>query len=301
MSKSRVSVLMPVYNAAAFVQQAVESILAQTYRDFEFIIVDDGSTDRTSRILKKLASRDPRIHLIHQSNAGIVAALNNGLQHCAGDLIARMDADDVSMPQRFERQVEYLDAHPECVCVGSRVLAIDPYGGVLYTSEHEQSHEWIDRELLKGVGWAVVHPVAMLRKGAMSAVGAYRREFQWAEDMDLFLRLAELGKLANLPDILLQYRQHPDSVNRSRQKEQIQVINAVVADAHRRRGLTMDKSWSYIPMPLLPKHKQLLEWAWKALKEGKISAARKCALDVWKTSPLNIESWRILYCAMRGH
>ena len=141
----------------------------------------------------------------------------------------------------------------------------------------------------------------MMRKEAVLAVGAYRREFQWAEDMDLFLRLAEIGKLANLPDVLLQYRQHPDSVNRSRQKEQIAVINAAVKEAHNRRGITLDSAWSYTPMPVLPKHKQLLEWAWKSLKDGKVSAARKCAIEVWKTSPLNIESWRILYCALRGH
>ncbi len=292
---------MPVYNAAPYVQEAVESILAQTFRDFEFVIVDDGSTDRGGKMLRKFAEHEPRINLITQPNGGIVAALNTGLEHCRGEFIARMDADDVSMPERFERQIRYLDDHPDCVCVGSRVLAIDPYGGVLYTSDHQPDHEWIDRELLKGVGWAVVHPVAMMRKKVLQAVGGYRTQFQWAEDMDLFLRMAEAGRLANLPDVLLQYRQHPDSVNRSRQQEQIVVINAVVKEAHHRRGLKMDSAWTYTPMPVLPKHKQLLDWAWKALKEGKIPTARKYALAVWKTSPMNVESWRILYCAMRGY
>jgi glycosyltransferase involved in cell wall biosynthesis len=301
MSEPRVSVLMPVYNAAPYVREAVESILAQTYRQFEFIIVNDGSTDRSSKILKKFAERDSRIKLINQSNGGIVAALNNGLAQCRGELIARMDADDVSMPQRFERQIAYLDAHPEWVCVGSRVLAIDPYGGVLYTSDHQTDHDWIDRELLKGVGWAVVHPVAMMRRKVLLDLGGYRTQFQWAEDMDLFLRMAEVGRLANLPEVLLQYRQHPDSVNRSRQQEQIVVITAVARDAHERRGLKMDSGWTYTPMPVLPKHRQLLDWAWKALKEGKVPIARKYALAVWKTSPTNVESWRILYCALRGY
>ncbi len=182
-----------------------------------------------------------------------------------------------------------------------RVLGVDPYGGVLFTSEHQPNHEWIDAELLKGVGWAVVHPVAMMRKAAVLAVGGYRTEFQWAEDMDLFLRLAEVGRLANLPDILLQYRQHPDSVNRSRQQEQIRVIYAVAKEAYKRRGIPMNSGWTYTPMPVLPKHKQLLVWAWKALKEGKVSIARKYALAVCRTSPLNVESWRILYCALRGY
>ena len=243
MSDPRVSVLIPVYNAAPYLQEAVESILSQTYRDFEVIIVNDGSTDRSGKLLRKMASRDSRILLIDQPNRGIVAALNNGLQRCRGELIARMDADDVSMPERFDRQVAYLDACPECVGVGSRVLQISPYGDILSSSGQHPDHEWIEAELLKGNGAALIHPTAMFRKQAGEAVGGYQAQFQWVEDLDLFLRLAEIGRLANLPDVLLHYRQHPDSVSRKHGHEQHVAVTAVVKEAHSRRGMRGDEVW----------------------------------------------------------
>jgi glycosyltransferase involved in cell wall biosynthesis len=301
MPDPKLSVLMPVYNAARYLTEAVESILAQTFRNFEFVIVNDGSTDRSTRILERFAKRDARIHLITRPNTGIVGALNDGLQYCKCDLIARMDADDVSMPERFERQLAFMDAHPQVACLGTRVLGIDPYGGVLFTSDHALTHEQIDAGLLRGSGWSIVHPAAMMRKNAVLAVGGYRKEFQWAEDLDLFLRLAETAKLANLPDVLLQYRQHPDSVNRTKQNEQVRVITAVVHEAHKRRSLSIDSHWTFTPAPVLPKDKQLRSWAWKALGEGKVSIARKYALAAWQSSPLNVESWRALICAMRGY
>jgi len=301
MNDPKLSVLMPVYNAARYLEEATDSILAQTYRNFEFVIVNDGSTDRSTKILERYAKRDSRIKLISRPNTGIVGALNDGLAACRGELVARMDADDVSMPERFARQVAFLDTQPEVVCVGCRVLGIDPYGGVLFTSDHKLNHDDIDRELLKGSGWAIVHPAAMIRRSAITALNGYRTQFQWAEDLDLFLRLAETGKLANLPDVLLQYRQHPDSINRTRQEQQVHVINFVVRDAHKRRGIRIDEAWTFTPKPVLPKDKQLITWAWKALKEGKIAIARKFALAAWQSSPLDVETWRALFCAMRGY
>jgi len=297
----KLSVLMPVYNAARYLEEAVESILAQTYRGFELVIVNDGSTDRSGRMLERFARGDSRVRVISRGNTGIVGALNDGLKECRGELMARMDADDVSMPERFERQVAYLEKNPDVICVGCRVLGIDPYGGVLFTSEHKLSHEEIDAELLKGSGWSIVHPAAMMRREAVVALLGYRKEFEWAEDLDLFLRLAERGRLANLPDVLLQYRQHPDSINRTRRDAQVRVITAVVHEAHKRRGIGIDPQWTYTPQPVLPKDKQLRTWAWKALAEGKVPIARKYALAAWQSSPLNVESWRALICAMRGY
>ena len=198
-SRPAVSVVMPVYNAQRYLAEAVDSILAQTWRDFEFVIVDDGSTDRSPKLLERYAVRDSRIKLIRRPNTGIVGALNDGLAAASGELVARMDADDVALPERFEKQVAYLAEHPEVVALGSRVTGVDPYGCVLFHSEHKLAHEEIDAGLLRGVGWAIVHPAAMLRREAVAKVGGYRKEFQWVEDLDLFLRLGEAGRLANLP------------------------------------------------------------------------------------------------------
>jgi len=296
-----VSVLMPVYNGARYLAEAVESILAQTFGDFEFVIVDDGSTDRSPAMLDEYAKRDSRIRIVRRPNTGIVGALNDAIAASKAPLIARMDADDVALPERLKKQVAYLREHAECVALGSRVVGIDPYGCVLFQSEHKLAHGEIDGELLNGVGWAIVHPAAMLRREAVENVGGYRRQWQWVEDLDLFLRLAEIGKLANLPDQLLRYRQHTESINRTRSAEQAKLADACVREAYRRRGLPVPDGWKFTPKPKPSKPQQLQTWAWRAMKSGNVPVARKHAVALWKTAPLSIESWRTLLCAMRGH
>ena len=124
-----VSVLMPTYNPGRYVSEAIESILAQTFTDFEFLISDAGSTDGSLEVMRRYAEADPRIRLIIQPKAGIVRALNELIALARGDLIARMDADDIALPVRLERQVAYLNDHPECVLVGSRVFDYRPGWG----------------------------------------------------------------------------------------------------------------------------------------------------------------------------
>jgi len=301
MSVPAVSVVMPVYNAEAYLAEAVKSVLSQTFDDFDFIIVNDGSTDRSEKMLQEFARADRRINLISRPNTGIVGALNDGLKVVESPLIARMDADDTSVPMRLQRQVDYMKAHPECVALGGRVVGTDPYGQVLFRSEHKLTHEEIDAELLNGVGWALVHPAVMMRREAIEQVGGYRAEFQWVEDLDLFLRLAEIGRLANLPDELLLYRQHTTSVNRTRSAEQAKLADACVRDAYRRRGKAVPDGWRFVPKPKPSPREQLLAWAWRAMNEGNIAIARRHAMAVWKSSPFSLESWRLLFCALRGH
>ena len=204
----RVSVALPVHNCERYVAEAIESILAQTFTDFEFLIVDDGSTDGTLSILNRFAARDSRIRVISRPNTGIVGALNEMLGLARADLVARMDADDVALPVRFERQVRYLDEHPECVMVGSRVTIIDPDGDALTEMGDALSHEQIVTDLLNYKGQMVYHPAVIYRRKAVLDLGGYRPECREAEDLDLFLRLAEVGQIVNLPEPLLKYREH---------------------------------------------------------------------------------------------
>jgi glycosyltransferase involved in cell wall biosynthesis len=296
-----VSVVMPVCNAEAYLAEAVKSILSQTFEDFDFVIVNDGSTDRSQKMLEEFARADRRINLISRANTGIVGALNDGLKAAEAPLVARMDADDVSVPMRLQRQVDYMNAHPECVALGGRVVGTDPYGCVLFRSEHKLAHEDIETELLNGVGWALVHPAVMMRRDAVEQAGGYRREWQWVEDLDLFLRLAEIGRLANLPEELLLYRQHTQSVNRTRHAEQAKLADECVREAYRRRGKDVPSGWRFIPKPKPSRDEQLLTWAWRAMKEGNVPVARRHAMARWKSSPFSIESWRLLFCALRGH
>jgi glycosyltransferase involved in cell wall biosynthesis len=292
---------MPVYNGARYLAEAVESILAQTHRDFEFVIVDDGSTDASPAMLDAYARRDARVRIVRRPNSGIVGALNDAIAESRAPLLARMDADDVALPDRLAKQVAYLREHPGCVALGARVTGIDPYGCVLFESEHKLAHDEIDAELLNGVGWAIVHPVSMLRRAAVERVGGYRTEWQYVEDLDLFLRLAETGKLANLPDRLLRYRQHTESINRTRAAQQALLADACVRAAYRRRGRPVPDGWKFVPKPKPSKPQQLQTWAWRAMKAGNVPVARKHAVALWKAAPLSVESWRTLLCAMRGH
>ena len=164
---------MPVYNCEGYLAEAVRSVLSQTLRDFEFLIVDDGSTDHSLPVLRDFAAKDARIRLVSRPNTGITPALNEMIGLARGRYLARMDADDISMPDRFAKQVEYLEAHPECVIVGSRVMLMDPYGSPVAETGHKLTHEEIEHQLLTESGWAMVHPSVMMRRDAVNQVGGY--------------------------------------------------------------------------------------------------------------------------------
>lgn len=296
-----VSVVMTVYNTVAYVAQAVESVLAQTFGDFEFIVIDDGSTDRSADVLRDFAERDRRVRLTSRPNTGIVRAANEGIAQARGRYLARMDSDDVCLPRRFEEQVRYLDGHPECVLVGSRVTVVDPYGSPVFDSGQKLSHEEIDAELLtSGGGWAIVQPSAMMRTEAVRRVGGYRGRHNVSEDQDLFLRLAEVGRVANLPEPLLLYRRHYKSVVHTQWRQREEVKERIVREAYERRGLPMPAGWRFDDWEPTPPAEQLRAWGWAALKRGNVSVARKHAAAAVRAAPASGEAWRLMFCALRG-
>lgn len=296
-----VSVVMTVYNTERYVAEAVESVLSQSFRDFEFIVIDDGSTDRSTAMLNDFAKRDARLRLVSRPNTGIVAAANEGIGMARGRYLARMDSDDVCLPHRFETQVKYLDEHPECVLVGSRVAVVDPYGSPVFDSGQKLTHEEIDAELLSsGGGWAVVQPSAMMRTEAVRRVGAYRGRHNVSEDQDLFLRLAEVGRVANLPEPLLLYRRHYKSVMHTQWRQRQEVKERIVREAYERRGLPMPADWRFDDWKPTPLAEQLRSWGWAALKRGNVSVARKHGLGAVRAAPLSGGAWKLLWCALRG-
>ncbi len=292
-----ISVLMPVYNAKRYLREAMQSILDQDFPDYEFIIVDDGSTDRSTQFLHEFAKRDPRIRIITRPNTGIVGALNDGLARCTAPLVARMDADDVALPNRLAKQVAYLNANPACVLVGSRVLLMDSERLPIREWVDEFTHDQIDQAHLHR-GWPVVHPTVLMRRDAVMKVGGYRQQYATLEDLDLFLRLAEVGQLANLPQVLLHYRQHFTSICHQHSDRQSQIRDAILNETHRRRGLPAQAIVAP-PPPRTPAESHRL-WAWWALNSGHIPTARKHALRALARMPFNPEAWRLTYCALRG-
>ncbi len=154
-----ISVYMPAYNVGLYVRQAVESILAQTFNDFEFIIIDDGSTDDTLAIVQELAARDSRLRVISRPNVGVAATANEAIGYCQGEFLARIDGDDVAMPARLEKQLAYMRANPQCVVVGSAVLLIDEAGLPLFEMPHVKfSHDEIEDALWSAGGRSCSRP-----------------------------------------------------------------------------------------------------------------------------------------------
>ena len=208
-----ISVILPVYNAEAYVCEAVESILAQTFTDFECIIINDGSTDGSGAILRELAERDARIVLVERPNGGLVSALNKGLEMARADLIARMDADDVAMPERFALQHARMVQEPELAVLGSFIRFMDKVGNIIRLVERPLTRKAI-AHCLEHRGCPVAHPAVMMRRDAVLKAGSYRKAFCPAEDYDLWLRMSDLGyAIANLPQPLLNYRWHDANVS----------------------------------------------------------------------------------------
>gem|GEM_PF-1188047 len=213
----KVTVLMPVYNRERYLAEAINSILAQTFQDFEFLIIDDGSTDNSVNIIRTYS--DSRIKLIiHEHNQGLITTLNEGIQLANAEYIARMDSDDISVSMRLQQQYNYLMVHTQAVAVGCDFAAIDLTGNVLYQQATPHGDMAIKRSL------AVYNPLAhgsmMFRKTAVQAVGGYKEQAYLVEDYDLWARLATIGELASLPVNLYSWRVNPqgESVSKSNQQ-----------------------------------------------------------------------------------
>ncbi|HEY9045389.1 MAG TPA: glycosyltransferase [Ohtaekwangia sp.] len=218
MDAPKVTVLMPVYNAAAFLREAVESILHQTFRDFEFLILDDGSSDNSAAIIESYT--DPRIRFIrNDQNIGIAATLNRGIELASCELIARMDADDISYPDRLQKQYDYMITHPACALLSSwcRVVTAD--------KKHVRIEKYTSRFFYYNLTFEcwIYHPTVIYRKQAVKSVGMY--SMPYSEDYDLFWKLAQKFPIDNLSEVLLDYRLSPNSLNTVLRKTEYDLAN----------------------------------------------------------------------------
>lgn len=295
----RVSVVMPVYNCARYVSEAIDSILGQTFTDFEFIIIDDGSTDGTRALVEAAAAADPRIRLVSHENRGVTACLNEGLELAQGDLIARMDGDDIAMPDRFEQQVAFLDAHSDHALVGGQFVLVDPEGRGLRGLDRPTCHDALQVEFLKGIT-AVNHPTMMYRRESARSIGGYLSTISHAEDLDFLLRISETSKVANLDTCVLLYRLHLSSIGLTRRKEQVASQYRAVADAAKRRGLEPPRQ----PDARDPNRTLAdvyMRWGWWALQGGEVRTARLYAVKAFIRRPISRASLRLLACSLRGY
>ncbi len=227
MSAPAITVAMSVYNGTAYLGAAIESVLAQDFRDFEFLLLDDGSSDDSRTIAERYAAQDERLKVISRENRGLVASLNELLVRAAAPLVARFDSDDICAPQRLSLQKAFLDSHPDYVAVGSDVRLIDAAGQPCPAPPINRplNHAAIVANFEAGPN--LVHPAVMFRRDAVRALGGYRAAYSHAEDLDLWLRLSETAQLANLPDLLLDYRITPGQI--SSRHVVTQTTNAAIA------------------------------------------------------------------------
>ena len=223
----RVSVVMPVRDGERFLREAVESILGQTIPGLELVVVDDGSTDSTPAILAELVTRDDRVRVERQAAEGLTSALNTGCALAKAPLIARMDADDVALPDRLERQLSYLDAHPGVALVAGGIVLVDESGRELDREPGQARPDLLTRN-------DIVHPTVVVRAEALRALGGYR--FDQAEDYDLWLRLDERYGIAVLPEPVLCYRLHAGQFSVAALERQALGALAVRAAARERRA-----------------------------------------------------------------
>jgi len=227
---------MPAYNAERYIATAIDSILSQTLSNFELIIVNDESADGTALVIDEYASRDSRIRVLHEEHGGVVAARNKGLANCTAEYVALMDADDISRPHRFAVQVEYLDSHYDCACVGGVFAGIDEF-----ETEHGVFHYSRNR-ITSFDGFPVrialtLQSLAMFRRSALVAMGRYRRTFPHAEDHDLFLRIEGHDTIDNPEELLFYYRTHANSVSvRNVEAQETEAADAELAAHSVQRG-----------------------------------------------------------------
>ncbi|MHA6532036.1 glycosyltransferase [Paenibacillus sp. BAC0078] len=264
----KVSVLLPVYNSERYIEEAVHSILQQTYQDFEIVIIDDGSTDGTLKKIQKIKSEKIKL-TSHQENIGLVRTLNEGLSLCTGKYIARMDADDIALPNRFERQVAYMEANPDVGACGGQALVM---GSNIITTKplsHEEIKCW---QLFH---CTFIHPTVFIRRSVLDGNGMRYLPFAHAEDYEIWNRLAEVTRLVNLPEVLLHYRVHTNQVSNVYQDLQEQSAELIrrrqlsqlgLFPSHEEYLVHMDFSRFSIRVHEYDYYKKALAWAHKILE-----------------------------------
>jgi len=292
----KVSVVMAVYNGMPYLPEAIDSILGQTFGDFEFVIVDDCSTDETPRVLAEYAQRDPRIRVITNSaNLGVAASLAAGVEAALGEYVARIDADDWYHPSRLEKMVTFLDEHPEAGVLGTSAWIVDGAGETICQRDLLIASSAIKAKLRSG---NCMFYAVLMRKELAVQVGNYRSAFRIAEDYDLWLRMSERSDISNLPEPLLFYRQSAASVT-VRQSDSVRkgFLRLARELASQRRRTGRDSYDEYVENGLFPEldasargtpDKDHLKLAKYAMDSGFFSEALHQTWRAFRASPLRI-------------
>lgn len=302
----KVSVLMSVLNGERYLSEAVDSILNQTFTDFEFIVIDDGSTDTTPDILAEYAHRDHRMVIIqNKQNIGLTRSLNKGLALARGEYIARQDADDISLPHRLQLQASFLDHHPETVLISSNYEIIDEGGCQIKITQKLTDPILVTWGLLFA-NYVGGHGVVMFRRAPVINLGGYAEEYRYAQDYQLWSRLVGVGSITILPEVLLRWRSHKQSISTEQSPAQTGfALTVAQGNLKQLTGIQFDLGevaalwhlWSGLPLAnrninLLHRHLNLIYQAFLAH-----SAEQGHNPEVLSRQLRSLISRQLLYCA----
>ena len=296
----KVSVMMPVYNSAPYLARTLESILTQTFADFELVIIDDGSSDDSVRVLNEHAAGDPRIRLTCRKNRGAVTTRNEILAQCRGEYLAVNDADDISLRDRLRQQVAFLDANPQVVCAGGEFDIIHAAGRRLTTLHPPPDDAEIQRLSLRG-HCAICHSAGMMRTAAVRRAGGYDSDFRFAHDLELWLRLGEIGQLANLPQTVIQFRLHDKSISETKREEQREFCRRACEGAWSRRGIengVFEAAEPWRPgRDRASRHRYAMQYGWWAFNSGERRTAILYGAKAVAAKPWSARGYRLLAAA----
>ena len=301
----RVSVVLTVYNREKYLSEAIDSILNQSFKDFELIIANDGSSDNSLQIAQSYTKLDSRIVLLDKPHTNCAIIRNHALKITRGYYTAIMDSDDASTPDRLEKQVTFLDSNPDHVAVGSWLHRMDPNGNSLGIKMLPTDHSTIDNLHITGNAGAIAHGPLLYRTQSLRDIGGYTQR-PYAIDYDLLLKLGEQGKIANIPEPLYLWRHHLKSCSYAKSVEQSECAHQSWLDACHRRGLSIDPTINNnfknitVNKKRNSKADDLKIWSSYARNYGQLSVARKHAIHALAYSPFNIDSWRIFKWALTG-
>lgn len=222
-----VSIITPIYNGEKYLAKTIDSVLAQSYENFELIIINDGSTDQSKAVVKHYL-KDPRIHYFEQKNAGVANARNAGIKIAKGDFIALIDQDDIWLTHKLQHQVDYLLNHPDCALVHSQIQFIDATDEILPTPDWN----WVVETSGHSLEALFLHNriatfTALIRKSALEDVGIFRETFAPSDDWDLWLRIARKYELGFIPDICGYYRLHENNESKNLQRMQLAEVSVI--------------------------------------------------------------------------
>jgi glycosyltransferase involved in cell wall biosynthesis len=294
---SKVSVLMTVYNAERYLNAAVESVLTQTFENFELLALDDGSTDESLKILKEYQRKDARVRVLERAHRGIGLSRNDLVKEARGFYLAVMDADDISLPDRLETQVKFLDSSDGHVVVGGWVEQINTLGQPIGIIRPPLNHKEIDEAHLRG-RCSIWHSAAMIQAKALSNVGGYDHHFAPTEDLDLWLRLAEIGKVANVPQVVMQYRVHAGGISENERDQQLRLAQFACETAWARRGIEgrFEANEHWRPgKDKASRHKFALQYGWVAWNHNHRSTWWTYTCEAIWLRPFSVSTWKLLF------